>query len=160
LLLTLPETVPAALKNPTACRRKDRRPLRRWFSLPGIAKKTNIFFSPFLNLLMTPFGFISEFFRDQWQTFRHHFFWSLFSLLFGVLCGSLFSLLFSLIWVPFNFNNGTLAILLLICIETINFINYAFYNYVQFKAVPMRLFNFFKIGSLLGFFIDAFKVGS
>ena len=51
----------------------------------------------------------------------------------------------------------------LVLIEILNYVSFARENTTRFKRLNnnhKRSVNFLKIGLLLGFFIDAFKVGS
>lgn len=81
---------------------------------------------------------------------------ALFCLFSGFLFGNLFGTFVNKIreFVPWD---GLIIVALILLIE---FTSY--YRYFQRKnySILSRIFNYFKIGLMLGFFIDAFKVGS
>ena len=85
-----------------------------------------------------------------------------FFLFIGFLTGNLFGIIVSYIrtlGVPDSF----LIIILLFTNEFISFSIYNTYKNEISKIFPRKIFNIvnsFKVGILLGFFIDAFKVGS
>ena len=98
---------------------------------------------------------------------------SIFFLFFGFVCGNLFGTFLNFFR---NYTNwdGVIISSTILFIEFINYLNYKenlkkkkfklkkFKNYfnIKFKNLQMiRVFNFYKIGLLLGFFTDAFKVG-
>lgn len=82
----------------------------------------------------------------------------LFSLFFGFLIGNLFGTLVENI--KFIYLGNTLLIIIIILItEFINFFSYNNKNSLHIFKLYTFL-NTFKIGILLGFFIDSYKVGS
>ena len=58
---------------------------------------------------------------------------------------------------------GFVILFLIVCYETLNWLNYqknnTKFSYPSFFFY-LKLCNYFKIGFLFGFFVDAFKVGS
>jgi hypothetical protein len=126
-------------------------------------------------------------FHTKIWLFKTYFTWSLFFFFLGFMCGNLFGtfLVFFRQWVVWD---GFLIMLTILFIELIHYLNfYAFktnneakpeevqyqrsfnklnvltyvkiLNRSHFK-IGIRLLNFYKLGLLFGFFIDAFKVGS
>ena len=102
----------------------------------------------------------------------------LFSLFIGFLCGNLFGTFLDTLRIYFLWN-GFIGVILLLCIEIINFFVYGIsfpkrnlridflqdYNIQKKRFCDNMIFlekslNAFKIGLLFGFFIDSFKVGS
>jgi hypothetical protein len=113
--------------------------------------------------------------------------WSVFVFFFGFMCGNLFGtfLVFFRQWIIWD---GFLILLTILFIELIHYLNFyvfkadddfKFYNtqylppsnmntlnrprplFDRFHLkIGIRLLNFYKLGLLFGFFIDAFKVGS
>ena len=102
----------------------------------------------------------------------------LFSLFIGFLCGNLFGTFLDILRIYFLWN-GFIGVILLLCIEIINFFVYGISfskrnlrtNFLQDYNLQKKRFsnnmisieksvNAFKIGLLFGFFIDSFKVGS
>jgi hypothetical protein len=112
---------------------------------------------------------------------------SVFFFFFGFMCGNLFGtfLVFFRQWIVWD---GFLILLTILFIELINYLNFYIckpsdelklydtqyqrlpntlnvqldlqsFNQSSFK-ITIRLLNFYKLGLLFGFFIDAFKVGS
>lgn len=71
--------------------------------------------------------------------------------LFGFYLGNIFSTCLP-IFMNFFLWNGLATVFVILFIE---FLSYLYYKY----NIPLT-FNYFKIGFLLGLFIDAFKVGS
>nr|AWX53381.1 Ycf20 [Halochlorococcum sp. NIES-1838] len=103
---------------------------------------------------------------------------SIFALFFGFFCGNLFGTFLNFLRNFFSWD-GFIIIATILTIEFINYLNYKntknitklkkivpqksilFWNFFRFNQQPViRFFNFYKIGLLLGFFTDAFKVGS
>lgn len=105
---------------------------------------------------------------------------SIFFLFFGFFCGNLFGT-FLIFFRNYFVWDGFIIMLIILSIESINYLNYKkkhdwleknkrFFNQFKFCTEPVinyeknytwiRCLNFFKIGLLLGFFTDAFKVGS
>lgn len=113
--------------------------------------------------------------------FENHFALSIFFLFLGFVCGNLFGTFLTFFR---NFANwdGTIIISTIVFIEFINYLNYTtngtnkpiqwlsksklnlnFILLTKFDYLKQTVFlflNFYKIGLLLGFFTDAFKVGS
>ena len=71
----------------------------------------------------------------------------------GFLCGNIFGTFLSIIR-NLLFWDGLILSLLLLFVEFLSFIFY------KKRKNSFKNLNFFKIGLLLGFYIDAFKVGS
>lgn len=89
--------------------------------------------------------------------FEAQFSFSLFFLFLGFVSGNLFGTFLTffrayIIW------DGFIMMLGLVLVEFLNYVSFTHLN-GQRKTTRRRL-NFLKIGLLLGFFIDAFKVGS
>nr|QXI88250.1 photosystem I assembly protein ycf20 [Ulva intestinalis] len=99
----------------------------------------------------------------------------IFLLLLGFVCGNLFGTFLIFFRVYTNWD-GLIIILTILFIEFINFITYIkSFKYHKFNKFFVKIYknkiffllfknlkflNFYKMGLLLGFFIDAFKVGS
>jgi hypothetical protein len=86
--------------------------------------------------------------------FKTSFSIGLFSIFFGFIFGNIFGtflyfLRHYILW------DGLLIFLLLFCFELFNYLYYR-----KKKLSFLKNLNFFKIGLLFGFFVDAFKVGS
>ena len=104
--------------------------------------------------------------KDQWSIDR--FTRVLCFLLIGFLVGSLFGTFLNAIRKSINWDGGIVFLL----ISVIEISNYNVYHnkkrpFCFFILHPQvikrsfwKLFNFFKIGLMVGFFVDAFKVGS
>jgi hypothetical protein len=88
-------------------------------------------------------------------------------LLFGFLVGNIFgtflnTLRFFFIW------DGFIIFILIGLLEIVNYTVYRVIHYGDYSAknrvlsqkIMVRFINFFKIGLMIGFFVDAFKVGS
>jgi len=89
--------------------------------------------------------------KNLWQRF---FDLSLFFLLFGFVNGNLFGTFLQFLRQYFIWD-GLIIMFTLLIIEAINL------TYFVCRPKPwVRLLNFYKMGLLLGFFTDAFKVGS
>ena len=112
---------------------------------------------------------------NKFKLIEKYFIIYIFLLLLGFICGNLFGTF--LIFFRFYTNwDGLIIILTILIIEFINFITYRkpfkyrklnnFFLKIYKKKNFFLLFknfkflNFYKMGLLLGFFIDAFKVGS
>ena len=112
---------------------------------------------------------------NKFKLIEKYFIIYIFLLLLGFICGNLFGTF--LIFFRFYTNwDGLIIILTILIIEFINFITYGksfkyhklnnFFSKIYKKNFFFLLFknfkflNFYKMGLLLGFFIDAFKVGS
>jgi hypothetical protein len=108
-------------------------------------------------------------FKGKFLFFQTSFSSAIFFLFIGFLLGNLFGTFLSWIrtLVPWD---GFIVISLLFFIEIISYIRYhkagrSFLILWKFpfsfkKRILWKSFNFLKIGLMLGFFIDAFKVGS
>jgi hypothetical protein len=108
-------------------------------------------------------------FQEKFLFFQMHFASSIFFLFFGFLTGNLFGTFLNAIrgFLPWD---GLIVLVVLVIIEIISYITYhsnrrPFLSIWQFRnfsksAVFWKSLNYFKIGLLIGFFIDAFKVGS
>lgn len=92
----------------------------------------------------------------RFSMFYQGFSFSIFFLFLGFMCGNLFGtfLPFIRLWIAWD---GLIITTLLLIIEGINYISF---HCKRVNQVAFRLLNFYKLGILLGFFIDAFKVGS
>jgi hypothetical protein len=116
-------------------------------------------------------------FKEKFFFFQNSFSSSIFFLFFGFLFGNLFGTLLNGIR-AFVYWDGFIVLSLIFFIEIISYITYhkegrSFFFIWRFcashtSAKPFyyqrrlfwKSFNFLKIGLMLGFFIDAFKVGS
>lgn len=120
-----------------------------------------------------------------WTVWRERFSYGIFFLFVGFLLGNLFGTFLPLIRLLFPWD-GFIVLIILFCVELISYIRYhkqgaAFlgiwkitknnriegepphhsYDFGKDKAIDKwKECNYFKIGFLLGFFIDAYKVGS
>nr|YP_010731872.1 hypothetical chloroplast RF20 [Phyllosiphon coccidium]WDY12703.1 hypothetical chloroplast RF20 [Phyllosiphon coccidium] len=92
----------------------------------------------------------------------------LFTLLFGFLAGSMFGSIVSTIQ-EYSIWDGFVGIVLIIFMEIVSYLTYRtkdrpFFFFLissqKLNQTPWRVANMFKIGLMLGFFVDAFKVGS
>lgn len=114
---------------------------------------------------------------NKFKSIKKNFVIYVFLLFLGFVCGNLFGtfVIFFRFYTPWD---GFIILLIIIIIEFINFLIYTnfsknyklnifFYN--NKKTINKNFFlfyknfkflNFYKMGLLLGFFIDAFKVGS
>lgn len=102
--------------------------------------------------------------KEKFGYFETKFSFSLFLLFLGFVFGNLFGTFLNffrtyIIW------DGFIMMLGLVSIEILNYISFNRENDPRLKHLnsnhnPKRSVNFLKIGLLLGFFIDAFKVGS
>jgi len=108
-------------------------------------------------------------FKEKFLVFQTSFSSAIFFLFIGFLCGNLFGTFLSWIRtiIPWD---GLIVLTLIFFIEVISYIRYhkggrsflilwTFPFYYQ-KRILWKSLNFLKIGLMLGFFIDAFKVGS
>lgn len=106
--------------------------------------------------------------------FSKKFTFSIFFLFFGFICGNLFGTFLNF-FRNFIYWDGIIILITILFIEFINFFNYTNQNnnkifkmLVYLKKLNInkkniffiQILNFFKLGLLLGFFTDAFKVGS
>lgn len=99
-------------------------------------------------------------YQKKMQFFQKNFAFSIFILGFGFVCGNLFGT-FLTFFRRFTSWDGTIIASTIVFIECINYLNYT--QNSKNKSVIQTSFiflNFYKIGLLLGFFTDAFKVGS
>ncbi len=108
---------------------------------------------------------IINFFDQKFSKLKKNFLSLLLALFIGFFFGNLFGTLIDFIK---NLNIPT-SLLIFILIIFNEFINFILYNkeirfesqiHFYFKTKLYNLLNAFKIGVLLGFFIDSFKVGS
>ena len=99
----------------------------------------------------------------------------IFLLLLGFVCGNLFGIFLIFFRVYINWD-GLIIIVIILFIEFINFIIYIkLFKYYKLNKFFLKIYknkkffllfknlkflNFYKMGLLLGFFIDVFKVGS
>lgn len=107
--------------------------------------------------------------KEKFFFFQTSFSSSIFFLFLGFLFGNLFGTFLNTIR-SFISWDGFIVLILLFFVEIISYITYhkegrSFFLFWKFpffykKRLFWKCFNFFKIGILLGFFIDAFKVGS
>lgn len=107
--------------------------------------------------------------KEKLLFFQTSFSSSIFFLFLGFLVGNLFGTFLNAIRAVLYWD-GFIVLLLLFFIEIVSYITYhkegrTFFLFWRFpfiyqKRLFWKCFNFFKIGLLLGFFIDAFKVGS
>ena len=104
--------------------------------------------------------------KKKIELFQNNFSTAIFFFFLGFLFGNLFGSLLS-IFKEIVFWNGIITIIVLAFMELINYIIYhspehVFFGFNLFfeKNLLSRSLNFFKIGLMLGFFVDAFKVGS
>lgn len=112
--------------------------------------------------------------QKKFYFFSKRFSFSLFCLFLGFVCGNLFGTFLNF-FRHFTNWDGTIILFTILFIEFINYFNYT--NRFQTPKEPISLtanfqtikhvnkqiifiLNFYKIGLLLGFFTDAFKVGS
>jgi len=99
---------------------------------------------------------------------------SIFFLFFGFICGNLFGTFLNF-FRNFIYWDGIIILITILVIEFIHFFNYTNQNnnkifkmLVYLKKLNInkkniffiQILNFYKLGLLLGFFTDAFKVGS
>ena len=99
-------------------------------------------------------------YQKKMQFFSKNFAFSIFILGFGFFCGNLFGT-FLTFFRQFTSWDGTIIALTILFIESINYLNYTPYSKrKRFLKTFFTFLNFYKIGLLLGFFTDAFKVGS
>lgn len=99
--------------------------------------------------------------KDRFQYLKDNFILKLAALLVGFLSGNLFGtvLLFVrnfIVW------DGFIIAVLLIVFEIASYMAYKvrhFYLLQRFSSI-IKAIHFFKVGIMIGFFIDAFKVGS
>lgn len=111
--------------------------------------------------------------EEKFFFFQNRFSSSLFFLFFGFLLGNLFGTFLNALR-SFIYWDGFIVGSVIIFIEIISYISYhkpgrSFFNFWTFRVTNTLVFkrlvfwkymNFLKIGLLVGFFIDAFKVGS
>lgn len=92
--------------------------------------------------------------KEKFGYFETKFSFSLFLLFLGFVFGNLFGTFLNffrtyIIW------DGFIMMLSLVLIEVLNYVSFTATCHTLWRSL-----NFLKIGLLLGFFIDAFKVGS
>lgn len=113
--------------------------------------------------------------KKKLKIIKHNFVLYIFLLFLGFVCGNIFGTFLIFFRNLINWD-GFIIILLIIKIEFINYLiynkNIKHFNFLQIKILefffkkckitflPIKILNFYKIGLLLGFFTDAFKVGS
>lgn len=104
------------------------------------------------------FNNILKFINQKIFKLRKNFLSLLFFLFFGFFLGNLFGTFVE--YIKFIFIGNSLLIIILIFIN--EFINFLVYNQQNKKSLEKlyNCLNTFKIGFLLGFFIDSYKVGS
>lgn len=115
----------------------------------------------YLTRYYSKFTQIAKFIIQKLKKIRKNFLLFLFFIFFGFFVGNLFGTFVN--WVrQFNIAD-TVLIFILVCLnEVINFIIYRRNqrNIFNFQNKLYSFLNAFKIGILLGFFVDSFKVGS
>lgn len=102
-----------------------------------------------------------QFLNQKIEKLKKNFLSFLFILFLGFFLGNLFGTLVDSIRI-LNIADSVLIFIIILLDEIINFIVYRANNKKRYSAL-IKLYNFlniFKIGVLLGFFIDSFKVGS
>lgn len=82
----------------------------------------------------------------------------IFLLFLGFICGNLFGT-FLIFFRYYIYWDGFIILLIILLIEFINYLTYIKKFKIKNK-IFFKFLNFYKIGLLLGFFIDSFKVGS
>nr|WEM32163.1 hypothetical protein Ycf20 [Ostreobium sp. TRHA14-720] len=105
---------------------------------------------------------IFNFLIKKLKRLKENFLSFLLLLFFGFFIGNLFGTFINLIR-QFNIPDSVLIFLIILINEFINFIVYRQKQNRLNSTLIIKLYNFlniFKIGILLGFFIDSFKVGS
>ena len=80
-------------------------------------------------------------------------------LLLGFLSGNLFGTLLSFVR-KFIIWDGFIIATFIIIIEGTSYLSYRPRRFKSFSRFSIKAFNFFKVGLMIGFFVDAFKVGS
>ena len=113
-------------------------------------------------MIPTQLDRLLKFINKKLTKLKKNFLSFLFFLFFGFFLGNLFGTLVDSIR-KLNVADSFLILVLIFIIEYINFIVYNKNNKksnFQFKITLYNFLNVFKIGILLGFFIDSFKVGS
>jgi uncharacterized membrane protein len=90
---------------------------------------------------------------------RQKLFLFLLNILIGIFCGSIFGTFLPIFRSLFPWDI-LIIIIIIIFSEFINILIYTKKNNAITKIFFIEYINWFKIGLLLGFFIDAFKVGS
>lgn len=93
--------------------------------------------------------------EEQFDFFQNNFIQNLFFIFFGFLFGTLFGSFLEIIR-KFFIWDGFILCNLIIIFEIINFYNFRLKKHHKY----WKYLNSYKIGILLGFFLDAFKVGS
>lgn len=112
----------------------------------------------YLTRYYVQFNQMLQFFFKKLKKFKENFLCSLFNLFFGFFIGSLFGTIIDVIR-KLHIPDSVLIFILLFFTECVNCIVYRF-NKNKSRIKIYHLLNVFKIGILLGFFIDSFKVGS
>ena len=129
--------------------------------------KINTNFLQILTYLIASNRFHINFFEKKFTL-------SIFFLFFGFICGNLFGTFLNF-FRNFIYWDGIIILITILVIEFIHFFNYTNQNnnkifkmLVYLKKLNInkkniffiQILNFYKLGLLLGFFTDAFKVGS
>ena len=129
--------------------------------------KINTNFLQILTYLISSNRFYINFFEKKFTL-------SIFFLFFGFICGNLFGTFLNF-FRNFIYWDGIIILITILFIEFIHFFNYTNQNnnkifkiLVYLKKLNInikniffvQILNFYKLGLLLGFFTDAFKVGS
>lgn len=108
----------------------------------------------FIQLIQQGRVFVLETIKNQQSTFTI----ALFFLFSGFLCGNLFGTFLNIIREYISWD-GLIIILVICLMEIISYFRYQKKkNFINSQI--WRTLNYFKIGLMIGFFIDAFKVGS
>ena len=103
-----------------------------------------------------------KFINQKLEKLKKNFLSFLLTLFLGFFLGNLFGTLVESIR-KLNIADSILIFIIILLNETVNFIVYQPKNRKTYSIPKIRLYDFlniFKIGVLLGFFIDSFKVGS
>ena len=108
-------------------------------------------------------------FQNRIRPFRDSFSLILFSLLFGFLLANIFGTFLNVLRDAISWD-GFVILGIVLFVEITNYLTYhpfrgrsrqfAFNATIANREVIYRIVNSFKIGLLLGFFVEAFKVGS
>jgi hypothetical protein len=113
--------------------------------------------------------------KKKLKIIKNNFVLYIFLLFLGFICGNIFGTFLIFFRNLINWD-GFIILLLIIKIELINYLIYNkniknfkflqikilnfFFKRFKINLLSIKIFNFYKIGLLLGFFTDAFKVGS
>ena len=80
-------------------------------------------------------------------------------LLIGFLSGNLFGTVLNFVR-GFILWDGFIIVTFIIIIEGISYLSYKPRDFKSFSYFSIKALSFFKVGLMIGFFVDAFKVGS